>query len=113
MEVRGVGIIDIEKLFGIRAIRLQKRIEVEVQLVDWDKALDFERIGIEDRTTSILDVELPIVTVPIYPGKNLTVISEVIALNHLLKVYGFHPAQAFNERLIRMMREKKGSSTSE
>lgn len=113
LEIRGVGIVDVRGMFGIRAIRQQKRIEVEVQLVDWDEERGYERVGIEDRVTSILDVEIPVVTIPIYPGKNLTVISEVIALNHLLKVYGFHPAQAFNERLIRMMGEKRASRHSE
>ncbi|MFH1007364.1 MAG: HPr(Ser) kinase/phosphatase [Candidatus Latescibacterota bacterium] len=109
LEIRGVGIVDVRRMFGIRAIRQRKRIEVEVQLVDWDKTGDYERVGLEDRATSILDVEIPVVTVPIYPGKNITVISEVIALNHLLKTNGLHPAQAFNERLIRVMEEKRAA----
>lgn len=99
MEVRGVGIIDIEKLFGIRAIRIQKRIEVEVKLVWWEEESEFERLGIEDRFTRILGVDIPTVTVPISPGKNITVISEVIAMNHMLKVYGQHPAKKFSQRL--------------
>jgi len=99
MEVRGVGIIDIEKLFGIRAIRIQKRIEVEVKLVWWEEESEFERLGIEDRFTKILGVEIPTVTIPVSPGKNITVISEVIAMNHMLKVYGQHPAKKFSQRL--------------
>jgi len=99
MEIRGVGIIDIEKLFGIRAIRIQKRIEVEVRLVWWEEESEYERLGIEDRFTKILGLEIPTVTIPISPGKNITVISEVIAMNHMLKVYGQHPAERFSERL--------------
>lgn len=104
MEIRGVGILDVRRLFGIRAIRLQKRIEVEVRLVDWSESLTYERIGLQDVTTSILDVDLPVVTLPIYPGKNITVLAEVIALNHLLRIHGQNPALEFNERLIEAMR---------
>jgi len=85
MEVRGIGIIDIEKLFGIRAIRLQKRVEVEVRLTYWEGSAEYERLGLEDRYTTILGVEIPVVVIPISPGKNITVISEVIAMNHMLK----------------------------
>ena len=106
MELRGVGIVDVRSMFGIRAIRLRKRIEVEVHLVVWDESFDYERIGLEDRMSLILDVEIPVVTLPIYPGKNITVISEVIALNHLLKIHGYHPAKDFNRQLMERMRRK-------
>lgn len=99
MEVRGIGIIDIEALFGIRAVRLQKRIEVEVRLQYWEDTASYERLGIEDRYTSVLGVEIPLVIIPVSPGKNITVISEVIAMNHMLKVYGEHSAQDFSRRL--------------
>jgi HPr kinase/phosphorylase len=99
MEVRGIGIIDIEKLFGIRAIRLQKRIEVQVNLVHWDDQAEFERLGIEDKYTTILGVEIPVVTIPVSPGKDITVISEVIAMNHMLKIYGHDSAKEFSRRL--------------
>ncbi len=99
MEVRGIGIIDIEALFGIRAVRLQKRIEVEVRLQYWEDTANYERLGIEDKYTTILGVEIPLVIIPVSPGKNITVISEVIAMNHMLKVYGEHSAQDFSRRL--------------
>jgi HPr kinase/phosphorylase len=99
MEIRGVGIIDIEELFGIRAIRLQKRIEVEVHLATWSETDDYERLGIEDRATTVLGVEIPILNIPISPGKNITVISEVIAMNHMLKVYGENSAVEFTKKL--------------
>ncbi len=99
MEIRGIGIIDIEELFGIRSIRLQKRIEVEVNLSYWSETEDYERLGIEDIKTTVLGVEIPIIKVPISPGKNITVISEVIAMNHMLKVYGENSALEFTKKL--------------
>jgi len=106
MEIRGVGLIDINALFGIRSVRQQKRIEVVVQLEDWDNTREYDRTGLDQQRTELLDVELPLVTVPLNPGKNLTVICEVVAMNHLLRYSGVDSANAFNERLIRRMREK-------
>jgi len=106
MEIRGVGLIDIKGLFGIRAVRQQKRIEVVVQLEDWEASREYDRTGLDTRETALLDVRLPIVMVPLNPGKNLTVICEVVAMNHLLRYGGVDAAKAFNERLIRTMRER-------
>jgi len=106
MEIRGLGVIDVQAIFGIRAIRGQKRVEVEVHLTEWDSKVEYERLGLDDSHARYLDSEIPLVTVPILPGKNITVIGEVIALNHLVKVYGYHPARALNERLIESMRNK-------
>ncbi|HPF71135.1 MAG TPA: HPr(Ser) kinase/phosphatase [Candidatus Krumholzibacteria bacterium] len=104
LEIRGVGVIDVQAIFGIRAIRMQKRIEVEVQLQDWDDGVDYERIGLENRYTEVLGVSIPQVAVPLYPGKNITVISEVIALNFMLKIYGYDAAEVLNERILSTMR---------
>lgn len=104
MEIRGVGLIHIPSIFGIRAVRLQKRIEVVVQLEDWDQHATVDRTGLDVEDTQILDVQLPRIRVPLNPGKNLTVIAEVIALNHLLRYSGVDAAQSFNERLITHMR---------
>jgi len=104
MEIRGVGIIDIKALFGIRAIRQQKRIEVVVQLEAWDDSQEYSRTGLEKDATEILGVSLPKVTVPLNPGKNITVISEVVAMNHLLKYAGIDPARAFDQKLREAMR---------
>lgn len=99
MEIRGVGIIDIERLFGIRAIRVQKRVEVEVRLVYWEEKGEYERLGLEENYTTILEVKLPLVTIPISPGKNITVISEVVAMNHILRIYGHDSAMLFRQKL--------------
>ncbi len=106
MEIRGVGIIDVEELFGIRAIRLQKRIEVEVRLDLWSETEDYERLGIEDKRTTVLGCSIPMVVVPISPGKNITVISEVIAMNHMLKVYGENSAMEFTKKLSQRLGRK-------
>ncbi|MBT8396725.1 MAG: HPr(Ser) kinase/phosphatase [Gemmatimonadetes bacterium] len=104
MEIRGIGIIDVKALFGIRAIRQQKRIEVVVQLEAWDDSQEYSRTGLERETTDILGVPLPKVTVPLNPGKNITVISEVVAMNHLLKYAGVDPAQEFDQKLREAMK---------
>ena len=108
MEIRGVGLIDITALFGIRAVRQQKRIEVVVQLEDWESAPAAERTGLVQDETTILEIPLPKVSVPLNPGKNITVVSEVVAMTHLLRMTGTDTASAFNERLIKRMKEKRG-----
>jgi HPr kinase/phosphorylase len=110
MEIRGLGIIDVQSVFGIRSIRLQKRVEVEVQLAEWSAEADYERVGLDERMTEHLGVKIPLVTVPITPGKNITVIAEVIALNYLVKVYGgFSPAERLNQHLIEIMKRKSAA----
>jgi HPr kinase/phosphorylase len=99
MEIRGVGLIDIPKIFGIHAVRQQKRIEVIVVLEKWDALAAVDRTGLDGETISILDVELPKITVPLNPGKNITVVAEVIAMNHLLRYSGVNAAETFNQRL--------------
>jgi HPr kinase/phosphorylase len=106
MEIRGVGIIDVSRIFGIGAIRAQKRLEVEVQLMDWDELENYERLGLEEETRQILDVNIPLIRLPIFPGKNITVIAETIALSLHLKVYGIHPAREFDKRLHETIRNK-------
>jgi len=107
MEIRGVGIIDIRRMFGIRAVRLQKRVEMEVELVEWDEMENYERLGIDESKKEILGVEIDYIKLPIFPGKNITVIAESLALNLHLKVYGYHPAKAFNARLLRTIKDRR------
>jgi HPr kinase/phosphorylase len=107
MEIRGVGLIDIRAVFGIRSVRQQKRIEVVVQLEDWDATREYDRTGLDGQTTQVLDVTLPLVTVPLNPGKNLTVICEVVAMNHLLRYSGVDTARAFNDRLLQRLAERR------
>ena len=107
MEIRGLGVIDVHTIFGVRSIRVQKRVEVEVNLREWSPEEDYERTGLDDRKTKILDVDIPRVEIPIVPGKNVTVIAEVVALNYLVKVYGgYSPAERLNQHLLEIMKRK-------
>ncbi len=104
MEIRGVGVIDVPSIFGVRAVRQQKRIEVIVQLEEWDKTKGVDRTGLDSAAGDILGVELPKAVIPLNPGKNITVVAEVVAMNHLLKYSGVNAAEVFNDRLIARMR---------
>lgn len=107
MEIRGVGIIDVRRMFGIRAIRLQKRVEMEVELVEWNSKEDYERLGLEETKKNILGVDIAFVKLPIFPGKNITVIAESLALNLHLKVYGYHPAREFSDNLLQTIEDRR------
>lgn len=109
MEIRGLGIIDIHAIFGIRGIRKVKRVEVQVELIEWDADQKYERLGIEDMTNEILGEKVPLIRLPIYPGKNISMIVEVMALNQRLKAYGYHAAQAFDKDLSERINQKMKS----
>lgn len=106
LEIRGVGLVDVKRLYGIRSVRVQKRIEVVIELMDWDPKRSFDRIGMDENYQTINEVKLPKVELPIFPGKNMTVLAETIALNQLLKVQGINPAKEFNENLMKQMQKK-------
>jgi len=106
MEIRGVGLIDVRSIFGVRSVRQQKRIEVNVVLQAWQEGMSVERTGLDGDTVTILDVEIPRITVPLNPGKNITVVAEVIAMNHLVRYSGEDPANSFNDRLKGHLRAK-------
>lgn len=107
MEIRGLGLLDIRAMFGVRAVRFQKRIEVVVQMMMWDKDEEYTRLGMADESYDLLGVHLPEVKLPITPGKNVTVICEVIAMNYLLRHYGYDPADVFAKRLAQRIADKK------
>jgi len=107
MEIRGLGLIDVRSMFGIRAIRFQKRVEIIVELDEWKSGQEYTRTGLDDETVSVLEVDIPHVQLPIFPGKNVTVITEVIALNYLLRHYGYDAAREFAKRLEGTIAQKK------
>lgn len=108
MEIRGLGIVDVMSMFGIRSIRYQKRLEVVLELTLWDETRDVERTGLNHDSVSILNLDIPLIHLPITPGKNITVIAEVIAMNYLLKHYGYDPAKAFQDRIQSKIASKTG-----
>ena len=113
MEIRGLGIINIKDLFGVAAIRDRKKIEIVMELVEWDPSVEYDRLGVEDRKFRILDVEVPMLVVPVRPGRNMTTIIEVAARNHLLKLQGHHSAREFQERLNRAIALSPGARPEE
>ncbi|MEO6696096.1 MAG: HPr(Ser) kinase/phosphatase [Ignavibacteria bacterium] len=110
MEIRGLGIIDVRTIFGIRSIRYQKRVEVIVELEDWDKDKAYDRTGLDSSTIDLLEVDVELIKLPIFPGKNITVIAEVIALNYLCKHYGYNAAEEFKKRLEKKISGNAGQS---
>jgi len=107
MEIRGLGIINIRNLFGVEAIRERKKIELVLELVEWDTEEEYDRLGFEEEKYTILGVELPMLRIPVTPARNLTTIIEVAARNHLLKVMGYDSALEFEKKLLRKMEERR------
>jgi HPr kinase/phosphorylase len=107
MEIRGLGIINVMSMFGIRSIRYQKRLEVILELSLWEETADVERTGLDNETIDILDTSIPLIKLPITPGKNITVIAEVIAMNYLLKHYGYDAAEEFQNKVHSHISKKK------
>ncbi len=106
MEIRGVGILDIRSMFGIHAIRKVKKIEVIVELQPWSREVSYERTGLNEHEEVVMGVSIPKIVIPVAPGKNLTVISEVIAMNALMKMNGQNVAADFNESLMQKIKAK-------
>jgi HPr kinase/phosphorylase len=93
-------------MFGIRAIRFQKRVELVIDMDLWDESEEYTRLQMYDDTRDFLGVDLPRVKLPITPGKNVTVICEVIAMNYLLQHYGYDPAKVFTDRLADQIKQR-------
>ncbi|HWR01322.1 MAG TPA: HPr(Ser) kinase/phosphatase [Chlorobaculum sp.] len=111
MEIRGLGVVDVKATFGIRAIRDRKVVQVVVELLEWSSEAEYERLGLDTKTVKVLGVDLPLVQLPIFPGKNITVIIEVVALNFLLKRYaGYVAAEALTERIRTVINKDRGGS---
>ncbi len=107
MEIRGLGIINIKDLFGVAAIRETKKIELVIELVDWDADDEYERLGLDEQTYEILDTPIPWLRVPVRPGRNIATVVEVAARNQLLKLQGHHSAREFQEKLNRAIAEAR------
>ncbi len=103
MELRGVGIIDVQKIFGVSSILDRTRIELIIRLEDWKQQVEYDRVGLAEQTTSILGVRVPEIVMPVRPGRNLAVLVEVATLNQRLKYRGQFTAKEFNSKLIAMM----------
>lgn len=99
MEIRGLGILDIQDLFGAAAVRDRKKIEMVLELVEWDPQMEYDRLGLERETDLLLGVQVPKLVVPVRPGRNMATIVEVAARNRLLEQRGYDATRALLERL--------------
>lgn len=101
IELRGIGVIDLQQLFGMSAVKLESQIDLVVELERWRDDKFYDRFGLDEETTNILGVEVPIVTIPVQPGRNLATIVEVAAMNNRHKKYGFNAAEKLAAELER------------
>lgn len=99
MEIRGLGIINVKDLFGISIIRDNKKIELVIDLIDWEEGKQYDRLGIDDKTINILGINIPHIILPVRTNRNIATIVEVAARNQLLKLKGFHSARAFQKSI--------------
>lgn len=99
MELRGIGVVDVRHLFGVSAVKNETKIDLVVNLEPWRDDAVYDRLGLEEPTTDILGVELPLATIPVRPGRNLAVIIEVAAMNNRHKRMGFNAAQALTDQI--------------
>ena len=108
MEVRGIGIINVAAMFGIKSIRLEKRVDLVVSLRTWNEVPEVDRVGMDEETVPILGVNVPHITIPVRPGRDLARLIEVAAFQTKLKLSGYNPAKELNDRLIAKMNPPKG-----
>jgi HPr kinase/phosphorylase len=104
MELRGLGVINVKELFGVASTRSSKRVELVVQLERWDPACEYERLGLDDAFYEILGLRVPLIRMPVAPGRNIAILVEVAARNQLLRSRGHHAARALAARLDETLR---------
>jgi HPr kinase/phosphorylase len=105
MELRGLGVINVTELFGVASTRASKRVELVVQLERWDPACEYERLGLDDAFYEILGLRVPLIRMPVGPGRNIAILVEVAARNQLLRSRGHHAARALAARLDETLRQ--------
>ncbi len=113
MEIRGLGLINIRDMFGVASTRSSKRIELVVQLERWDAAQDYERLGLDERFHDLLGLKIPLVKMPVGPGRNLAILIEVAARHQLLRARGLNAAREFAARLDRQLREETDAESED
>jgi HPr kinase/phosphorylase len=106
MEVRGLGIINIKHLFGVTSVRERKDLDLVIRLIPWNEGTVCERLGLDERSYEVLGVSVPLMELPVAPGRYLSVLIEVAARTHLLKAQGYHPSQDLSDRLDREIARK-------
>jgi HPr kinase/phosphorylase len=110
MEIRGIGIINVAHLYGAVCVRPKKSIDLVVALEKWDGTHFYDRVGLKEKTTEILDLPVPFNIIPVKPGRDVVLLIETTALNHRLKMMGYHSAKEFNKKLLETIAKKKSKS---
>ena len=101
MEIRGLGMINVQDMFGVASTRASKRVELVVQLERWESGREYDRLGVDDSFYELLGIRIPMVTMPVAPGRNVAILVEVAARNQLLRSSGHHAARRLVERVNR------------
>jgi len=107
MGVRGIGIINVQQMFGVRSVRDEKRVDLVITLKVWEAVPDVDRVGMEQQLFEILGVEIPHMIIPVRPGRDLARLVEVAAFQTKLKQSGYNPAKELNDRLIANMQKEQ------
>ncbi len=103
VELRGIGLVDIRRLFGMGAVKNTERINLVIQLENWEEGKMYDRLGMDEETIDILGIQVPCITVPVRPGRNLAIILEIAAMNNRQKRMGYNTAEEFNKKLLEQM----------
>ena len=103
IELRGIGIVDVKRLFGIGAVKDTERIDMVIQLENWVEGKMYDRMGMDEEHVTILGIDVPSITIPVRPGRNLAIILEIAAMNNRQKKMGYNTAEEFNKKLMRQM----------
>ena len=103
VELRGIGIVDVRRLFGMGAVKMTERIDLIINLETWVQGKMYDRLGLDEQTTNILGLEIPSITIPVKPGRNLAIILEIAAMNNRQKKMGYNTAEEFNKKLMGQM----------
>ena len=113
IELRGIGVVDVRHIFGMGAVKQTEKIDLVINIEPWDETTHYDRLGLEDQITQILDVDIPSLTVPVKPGRNLAVIIEVAAMNNRHKKMGFNAARDFTDRINNHFEEQEAPELEE
>ncbi len=103
VELRGIGIVDVRRLFGMGAVGMTAKIDLIINLEHWEQGKMYDRMGLDNQTTELLGIKIPSITIPVCPGRNLAIILETAAMNHRQKKMGYNTAEEFNKRLMEQM----------
>ena len=106
IEMRGIGIVDVKKIFGMGAVKDTEKIDLVIHIEPWQKDKQYDRLGLTDNYTNILGIDVPSLTIPVRPGRNLAVIFEIAAMNNRQRRMGYNAAEALNNRLLNQMNEE-------